>query len=100
MWQDWRRELNELRSQIDRLDSGIIGLIAKRMQVCRRIGEIKTKRYLPVYMPEREIRVIRNRQNLAKRFSLAEDFISKLFQLVMHESKKIQYGIGHFLSIG
>ncbi|MDQ0468707.1 chorismate mutase [Labrys wisconsinensis] len=49
-----RREgLEDLRREIDRIDSGLIALLAERMGVVERVIAVKTRDNLPAIIPER-----------------------------------------------
>ncbi len=47
-------DISDWRKQIDELDEQIVGLIGKRAEAARAIGELKRTRELPVYEPGRE----------------------------------------------
>ena len=47
-------ELQELRSEIDRIDNELVRLFAERMDVAAKIGDYKKARNLPVFVPARE----------------------------------------------
>lgn len=47
-------ELKKLRERIDRIDEEILKLLNERAKLAKRIGEIKTKKNLPIHVPERE----------------------------------------------
>ena len=47
-------ELNELRSQIDQIDSQMVTLFEQRMALSARIGDYKKEHGLPVFVPARE----------------------------------------------
>jgi chorismate mutase/prephenate dehydratase len=49
-----KASLEELRSQIDRIDDRLLELLAERIRVALRIGALKEEGGLPVYDPERE----------------------------------------------
>jgi len=91
MWQkSWREKLKKLRNKINQIDFKIINLLGARMEVCRNIGIIKTQNNLPIYVPKRELEVIKNRQQNAGKKDLSDRFIKIIFRLIMTESKKIQ----------
>ncbi len=50
--------LDELRKQIDALDSGILDLLNQRMEVVKKVGELKRKTNAVIYRPEREKAII------------------------------------------
>ena len=47
-------DLQELRLEIDRIDSELVKLFAERMDIAARIGDYKKARNLPVFVPARE----------------------------------------------
>lgn len=53
-------DLPELRQRIDALDGELIRLLNERTQVAREIGVIKSREGLPIYSPDREIKLLRS----------------------------------------
>jgi len=51
-------KLNDLRSQIDNIDNQVIDLILSRMEVIKKVGELKRQEKSVVYRPEREKDII------------------------------------------
>ena len=47
-------DLNELRTEIDRIDDDIVRLFVHRMEICAKVAEYKKANSLPVLMPARE----------------------------------------------
>ncbi len=47
-------ELNELRDQIDAVDKQMVELLARRLALVEKVGEVKSKHGLPIYVPDRE----------------------------------------------
>ena len=47
-------DLQELRSEIDRIDDELVKLFAQRMDIAAQIGDYKKARNLPVFVPARE----------------------------------------------
>ncbi|MFH1014752.1 MAG: chorismate mutase [Nitrospirota bacterium] len=96
MWpDDWQAELSGLRNEIDRIDSVIVELVSQRMKVCERIGGIKSGHGMPIYVPQREAEVIRNRQGFGVLCGLSEKFVRVLFRVIMHESRRRQGDLVH-----
>lgn len=56
---DAYKTVPELREQIDRLDSEIVELLNKRVEIAQRIGSLKGKTDAPYYTPEREAEIYR-----------------------------------------
>ena len=58
-------ELQRLRQDIDAIDSQLVELFCRRMDVTRRVGEYKRERDIPVLDQTRERQVLRNKGELA-----------------------------------
>ena len=50
--------LEECRARIDEIDNEVVSLLNRRMEVVRRVGEIKHESKTAVYRPEREKAII------------------------------------------
>lgn len=89
-------ELNDFRSEIDRIDKEILKLLNKRAELALKIAEIKKKKRLSFYDPVREKRVINNLVKLNKG-PFTDDTVKTLFRellsatLALQESQKIAY---------
>jgi chorismate mutase/prephenate dehydrogenase len=91
MWRNsWEVKLWAQRKFIDVLDPLMMRLLAWRMKVCKNIGRIKIQHNLPIYVPEREKEILKNRQQQAKRLGFSEKVMRILSKAVMHESKRVQ----------
>ena len=82
--------LEELRERLDEIDSQIVDLYEKRMEVCEKVGEYKVKSGRKVFDRQRE------REKLADVASkVTDDFnkkgIQELYQQLMSISRKLQY---------
>jgi chorismate mutase/prephenate dehydratase len=69
-------ELEELRRMIDEVDAGILHLVARRVEIARRIGELKRTSGLPVADLEREEEVLRRGGELAEALKIDKELIS------------------------
>ena len=84
------RSLEELRNELDRIDSQIIQLYEERMSVCEEVGEIKIEEGRKVFDRNRE------QQKLAQVTREAKDpfykkGLTELFEQLMSQSRKLQY---------
>ncbi len=75
------------RELIDMIDKNILLLLERRFASVKRIGQIKKKRNLSVYDPEREKEIIDNKKKLSE---LDPKFIEELFKQIFEESYKKQ----------
>ena len=81
--------LQELREQLDSIDSQIVELYEKRMDVCEKVGEYKIATGKPVLDAKRESEKLQCVQQLASQERNKEG-ICELFQLLMTASRKLQ----------
>ncbi|MFC2126231.1 chorismate mutase, partial [Bacteroidota bacterium] len=51
-------EIDRIRKEIDQIDDGILNLLNKRMDLVRKVGELKSASNSPIYRPEREKGII------------------------------------------
>ena len=72
-------ELLRLRTEIDNLDTEMLGLVSRRARLAHRIGEIKQGN---IYRPEREAQVLR-RLTEANPGPLPEASVYRIFREVM-----------------
>ena len=83
-------DLKELRNQIDEIDSSLVELYEKRMEVSSAIADYKIENGKKVYDRERELEKIKTVKSLAH-----SDFnrigIEELFSQIMSMSRKLQY---------
>ncbi len=82
------RRLENLRAKIDEVDSKIINLLCKRTKLVKKIKEYKKQNNLAIFDKDREKRKYKMSKKLAKERGLNEDFIKKLFKLIIEENKK------------
>jgi chorismate mutase len=59
-------ELTRCRAEIERIDNEIVGLLAKRLALGKRTGELKRLAGLPILDPTREAAVIRRVTGVAR----------------------------------
>ncbi len=86
----FRSKLEELRSQIDRIDTEFIEYIAQRMQIARDIGKYKQENNVTVLQIERWREILETRIPLARSLGLEDRFIERLLELIHDESIRIQ----------
>lgn len=78
--------LKDLRSEIDSLDSELIQLFAKRLQLVSQVGKVKHQHGLPVYVPQREIEMLKARREEAEKLGVSPDLIEDVLRRFMRES--------------
>ena len=60
------KKLNDLRKEIDKIDSSIVKLLDKRGSVSHKIGEVKKAKNQPIYSPEERVRFITRSRSLRR----------------------------------
>ena len=90
MADDEFREIAELRKEIDRIDGELIKLLAKRVAVVRRIGELKRRQGLDVWDEARASEVMRSREGWAREAGLDGDFAKDLFDRIVSYCARVQ----------
>ncbi len=87
-------ELEYLRQVMDSLDTEIIDLVARRMQISGEIGALKKAANMTVYQPERWREIVENLTTRANGpLNLSREFIISLYEVIHHESIKKQLAI-------
>ncbi len=86
------RELNDLRKNIDKIDNEILTLLNKRMQIVKKVGEVKNNADTPIYRPEREKEIIDRLTKLSKRQNgiLTKDEIEAVFLEIFAISRSLE----------
>lgn len=87
---DDRESLSRMRAEIDAIDSEIIALLGRRMDVARRIGDYKRAEGLPVVQSERYSQLISQRTAQAAALNLDENFIRGILAAIHEESVRLQ----------
>jgi chorismate mutase len=87
---EFNKRLLVLRKQIDGIDKAIIGALARRMGVSKKIGELKKRARVPIVQKVRWSYLISDRKRLAKRLKLDVKLINSIFKVIQAESVKIQ----------
>ena len=81
--------IDDIRSEIDRLDSELLRIFNERASLALKIGEIKKGLSLPVYDPGREKKIFQRMKddNLGP---LDDQAIVRLFERVIDESRRLE----------
>ncbi|MGF1697600.1 bifunctional chorismate mutase/prephenate dehydrogenase [Vibrio lamellibrachiae] len=79
-------ELNELRDQIDAVDKQILDLLAQRLSLVEKVGEVKSEHGLPIYAPDREAAMLASRRLEAEKKGVPPQLIEDILRRTMRES--------------
>lgn len=83
-------KLEELRTNIDKIDDQIIQKIAERMQVVQKIGEFKRDNGVTILQVNRWDQIMHKRSAFASALKLDLNFTGKLLELIHSESIRKQ----------
>jgi len=81
-------ELLLVREQIDRIDHGLVLLLANRFALTRRVGELKAQHGLQALDPERESRKLADIRQICEKHGVNADLVSEILEQVMREVVK------------
>jgi len=89
--------LDELRENIDAIDTEILALLNRRAAVAKKIGTIKLQAGLPVIDRDREAEVIRKivRENEG---SLDDKAAARIYSEIIKESRQIQIDLAESIA--
>ena len=78
-----KTKLEGLRKQIDEIDNSIVILLAKRMEIVKKVGKLKKKSNLPLLDNKRWKEIIKTKKG----------FIRKIWEIIHDEALKIEKSI-------
>lgn len=87
---DQAAALEYLRQLMDGVDMEIIDLLARRMEISKRMGKIKKAQNMAIYDPERWCEMLKARSSRAKAQKIPEEYILSLYEKIHHESIRLQ----------
>jgi prephenate dehydrogenase len=85
-----RPRKQDLRSMIDHYDKQILGFLGHRIEIARKIGKLKMHQSTPVTDPDRERRMMGQREEWGKSLGLPGDLVKELFDVIVKHSSRIQ----------
>lgn len=85
--------ITQLRSQIDDLDNQLMDLLAKRMRVCREIGQYKKEHNMTVVQTGRYNEILDKRGAQGALCGMSAEFVKQVFEMIHEESVRQQIEI-------
>ena len=85
--------ISQLRKQIDDLDNQLMELLAKRMRVCREIGQYKKEHNMTVLQAARYNEILEKRGAQGALCGMDAQFVAKVFEGIHEESVRQQIEI-------
>jgi chorismate mutase len=83
---EFENKLEELRTEIDKLDEELIDILARRMMIVEEIGKYKKLNNITILQLKRWSKVIHDRVNAGVSLGLSRDFLLKLLESLHEES--------------
>lgn len=74
--------LDDLRKEIDIIDNNIVDLIAKRIEIVKKVGEFKKQKNIPVVDGNRFQKVLEKVSKKAEDKNISKEFIVKIYNLL------------------
>ncbi|MBN1198279.1 MAG: bifunctional 3-deoxy-7-phosphoheptulonate synthase/chorismate mutase type II [Bacteroidales bacterium] len=91
--QEFQSQLEELRSEIDKIDQQLIDIIAQRMGIVEQIGKYKKVNKITILQLKRWNQIFRERIKDGEELGLSREFIMKLLEIVHEESIQRQINV-------
>lgn len=83
---EYQTRIKELRLEVDSIDEHIIRLLGKRMEIAKKMGELKRKNNISILQPQRWKEIIVSRLAVGNRQNLSEEFLLQLLQTIHEEA--------------
>ncbi|MBC8320446.1 MAG: bifunctional 3-deoxy-7-phosphoheptulonate synthase/chorismate mutase type II [Bacteroidetes bacterium] len=90
---NFQHKLEELRTEIDKLDGELLQILAKRMEIVDEIGDYKKENDITILQMKRWAGIINDRMSIGTHLGLEEGFLKKLLNLIHKESIQRQENI-------
>jgi len=82
------KKIEKLRNKIDRIDSDLVKIVAKRFKVTKKIGILKVQNNLPREDKNREIQIMEKVRKMANKLNLNNKLMESIFELIIEDAKK------------
>ncbi len=91
--QEFQTKLEQLRSEIDKLDTVLIDIISKRLKIVNEIGKYKKLNNITILQQKRWEYIINDRAISASKSDINQEFLKELFESIHKESIRLQTDI-------
>ena len=81
-----REVLKDLRREIDHIDNQIVALIARRVDVVRRVGQVKFHHGIAARLPYRMTEVKDRNTKAARKLGINDALIAQLYTLIIEDA--------------
>lgn len=80
-------KIRPMRDEIDRIDSEILSLLARRQEQVEQVVALKKAHSMPVYHPAREEDLIYRLRSQAVRAGINPDFLEDIYRVILRQSR-------------
>jgi ADP-ribose pyrophosphatase YjhB (NUDIX family)/chorismate mutase len=87
---DYKKDLDQLRVEIDKLDEDLINLLSRRKDLASFVGIYKRKNSLEIYDSKRWQKVLQKIESKANLSSLDVEIITKIWELIHLQSLQVE----------
>lgn len=84
------QNIEQLRKQIDSLDEKLVEILAERMQISRKIGELKKQSNTAILDMDRWQEVTNRIMQKAQSLQISEELVKNIFEKIHEYSLKLQ----------
>lgn len=86
----YKENIDQLRSRIDVIDENLLGLLASRMQISRKIGEYKKENNIAILQTSRWDSILEDMVRKGADCGLSEKFVTAVFNAIHEASVQVQ----------
>lgn len=83
---EFQHKLEELRTEIDKIDGELLQILARRMQIIDEIGQYKKENKITILQMKRWAGIINDRLSQGTHLGLDSDFLTRILNLIHVES--------------
>ncbi len=92
---DFEGKLALLRDEIDVIDSKLVDLLAQRLAVTSKVGQLKSQHGVPIYAPDREALLLAKRRKQAADNGVSPQLVEDILRRMMRDSYLSQDSSGY-----
>lgn len=87
------KKLDDLRADLDEIDTEILGLLAKRFEKIKLIGELKKEKNMPILQKSREEIVINRARKAALKNGIDPAYFEKIYEVIISGARNLEQRI-------
>lgn len=84
-------KLNKQRCKLNNIDRELLDCLSRRFKVIEDVSRIKLIENIDVMQPGRVDSVISRNKEIGKKGGLSDDFIEKIYKLIIEEACRVEY---------